>query len=124
MFAVAGIIAVVATIFVVRYNRRPERYRTPRVAASIPGEIMLYAGLLGLFVLFWFIGFRQFTKMGLPPEDSLDVYVTAKQWMWKFSYPDGPASVGVLYVPVSRPIHLNLTSRDVIHSFFVPEFRI
>lgn len=44
--------------------------------------------------------------------------------MWKFSYPDGPASVGALYVPANRPVRLHLTSRDVIHSFFVPEFRI
>mgnify|MGYP001239093268 FL=1 len=84
----------------------------------------LYLGLFGLFILFWGIGFRQFVNMSVPPDDAIDVYVTAKQWMWKFSYPEGRASVGVLYVPAGRPVRLHLTSRDVIHSFFVPEFRI
>jgi len=124
MFAVAGLIGAAASYFVIRYRRRPGNETTPLVRISHGGEVALYSGLLGLFVLFWIIGFRQFTEMGRTPENALDVYVTAKQWMWKFSYPEGPASVGVLYVPAGRPIRLNLGSRDVIHSFFVPEFRI
>ena len=47
-----------------------------------------------------------------------------KQWMWKFAYPEGPNSIGVLHVPANRPVRLLITSRDVIHSFFVPAFRI
>lgn len=124
MFVVAGILFAVAAFFVIRFRRRAGHLNTPRVTASLQGELGLFAGLLGLFVVFWAIGFRQFTEMGTPPRDALDIYVTAKQWMWQFSYPEGPASVDVLYVPAERPIRLNLTSRDVIHSFFVPEFRI
>jgi cytochrome c oxidase subunit 2 len=52
------------------------------------------------------------------------VYVTAKQWMWKFAYFDGRASMDVLTVPAHRPIKLVMTSRDVIHSFYVPAFRM
>src|SRR5690606_26253374 len=59
-----------------------------------------------------------------PPEDAMQIQVTAKQWMWKFSYPGGRRSIGVLTVPVGRPVRLVMTSRDVIHSFFVPAFRI
>jgi cytochrome c oxidase subunit 2 len=54
----------------------------------------------------------------------MPIYVTAKQWMWQFAYPEGPTSVGVLVVPVGRPVKLIMTSRDVIHSFYVAEFRI
>jgi len=124
MWTAAGVIGTVATYYVIRYRRRPGHFTTPRVTVSLTGELGLFSGLLALFVLFWAIGFRQFKQMGLPPDNALDVYVTAKQWIWKFSYPTGPASVGVLYVPAGRPVRLNLTSRDVIHSFFVPEFRI
>lgn len=124
MFAVATVIAVVALSFIVRYRRGPGREPTPRIAASRTYEFALYCGLFGLFVLFWVIGFRQYAGMVLPPEDALDVYVTAKQWTWKFAYPEGPASAGILYVPAGRPVRLHLTSRDVIHSFFVPAFRI
>jgi cytochrome c oxidase subunit 2 len=54
----------------------------------------------------------------------MKVYVTAKQWMWKFAYPEGNRSIAVLYVPVNRPVELVMTSRDVIHSFYVPDFRV
>jgi hypothetical protein len=49
---------------------------------------------------------------------------SAKQWMWTFAYPNGRGSKGVLYVPAARAVRLAMTSRDVIHSFFVPEFRV
>ncbi len=62
--------------------------------------------------------------MMTPPPDAMPVYVTAKQWMWKFAYPDGRSSIDVLTVPVGRPIKLVMTSRDVIHSFYVPAFRM
>ena len=59
-----------------------------------------------------------------PPKDAMDVYVTGKKWMWHFAYPDGPNANATLTVPARRPVRLLMTSRDVIHSFFVPEFRI
>ena len=62
--------------------------------------------------------------MESPPEGAMQIQVTAKQWMWKFSYSSGRRSINVLTVPVGRPILLVMTSRDVIHSFFVPAFRI
>jgi cytochrome c oxidase subunit 2 len=58
------------------------------------------------------------------PPDAIPIYVTGKQWMWKFAYPDGRAAMDVLTVPVNRPIKLVMTSRDVIHSFYVPAFRM
>src|SRR5262249_27360065 len=59
-----------------------------------------------------------------PPADTYDVYVTAKQWMWQFAYQEGNHSIAQLYVPVGRPVNLIMTSRDVIHSFYVPDFRL
>jgi cytochrome c oxidase subunit 2 len=51
-------------------------------------------------------------------------FVVAKQWMWKFQHPEGQREINELHVPVGRPAKLLLTSEDVIHSFFVPEFRV
>jgi cytochrome c oxidase subunit 2 len=62
--------------------------------------------------------------MADPPKDATTIVVTAKQWMWKFTYPNGRDANDVLTVPVNRPIRLLMTSRDVIHSFYVPQFRI
>lgn len=82
-------------------------------------------GAPAFFFLLWFaIGYRDFVRMQTPPADAMDVYVMGKQWMWKFAYPEGPNGTNVLRVPVNRPVRLLMTSRDVIHSFFVPSFRI
>ena len=76
------------------------------------------------FLLWFFLGFREFVRQQTPPSDSMDVYVSAKKWMWQFAYPDGPNAINVLRVPAGRNVRLLMTSRDVIHSFYVPEFRI
>lgn len=115
---------VTALWFTVRYRRREPEQKTPLVRASLGVEIGVIAGLLGLFLFFWVIGFRQYVKMQQAPDDALEVYVTAKKWMWKFAYPDGNRTAGVLVVPAGRPVKLILISRDVIHSFFVPAFRV
>jgi cytochrome c oxidase subunit 2 len=55
----------------------------------------------------------------------MDVYVMGKKWMWKFAYAGGgPNAIGTLHVPANRPVRLLMTSRDVLHSFYVPDFRI
>ena len=54
----------------------------------------------------------------------MDVYVQGKKWMWKFAYPGGPSAVDALRVPAGRPVRLLITSRDVIHSFYVPALRV
>jgi len=110
--------------FVVRHHEQGgSRRGSPRgVARKV--EYSLISGLLVLFVAFWVVGYRQYVAMATPPTDTFDVYVIGKQWMWSFAYADGATSNYDLYVPVGRPVRLLLTSRDVIHSFFVPDMRI
>jgi cytochrome c oxidase subunit 2 len=114
----------VALYFVLRYRRRPGDGPTPRVKGSVWMEAGIIVSILTLFIGIWIVGFKQFLRMQDPPDDAMPVYVTGKQWMWKFAYPQGPSSVGVLYVPANRPVKLIITSRDVIHSFYVPAFRM
>src|SRR4028119_1934756 len=59
-----------------------------------------------------------------PPDNALQINVIGRQWMWKAQHPAGPAEINMLHVPVGQPIKLVMTSQDVIHSFFVPAFRI
>jgi cytochrome c oxidase subunit 2 len=123
----AGALAVFATAlyFIVRYRRRPgNEGPTPQVHGGTRLESGFISGILTLFLAIWVVGFRQYRVIEEPPAGTMDVYVVAKQWMWKFTYPEGAGSVGVLYVPVHRPIKLIMTSRDVIHSFYVPAFRM
>jgi cytochrome c oxidase subunit 2 len=59
-----------------------------------------------------------------PPADAMEIYVTGKQWMWKVQHPDGQREINELHIPVGKPVRLILTSEDVIHDFFVPDFRV
>ncbi len=115
---------LLALYYLVRYRRRDSLPLTPREKTGVPMEITIIGGILTLFLVFWVVGASQYNRMMTPPANAFPVYVTGKQWMWKFEYPDGRASLDVLTVPANRPIKLVMTSRDVIHSFYVPAFRM
>jgi len=117
-------VGMTALFFFVRYRRRHDEETTGHINPPFWIEVLFVAVPL-VFFLWWFaVGFKDFVYLTQPPKNAMDVYVMGKQWMWKFSYPEGPNAVSVLRVPAHRPVRLLLTSRDVIHSFFVPEFRI
>ena len=105
--------------FFFKYRERSPEQSTPIIVPSVKFE-------LGVIVvpLVFFLGYREFVRQQTPPSDAMDVYVMGKKWMWKFAYPDGPNAINVLRVPAGRNVRLLMTSRDVIHSFYVPEFRI
>lgn len=119
----ATLVALAAVYFVARYRRRRDRL-TEHVRIPLKLEFSFIGLLFFLFVLWWVIGFRVYTRTQVPPPNAMEVYVTAKQWMWKFAYPNGRSQVSVLTVPVNRPVRLVMTSRDVIHSLSIPAFRI
>ncbi|MBX3200916.1 MAG: cytochrome c oxidase subunit II [Labilithrix sp.] len=121
---VSTYVFVMAAWFTVRYHRKRDDQLTERVTATRGGEAFIVVSVLGMFLLWWVIGFRQYVDARDAPEDAEIVYVDAKQWMWKFAYADGRASNDVLTVPLGRPIKLVMISRDVIHSFYVPGFRV
>jgi cytochrome c oxidase subunit II len=123
MLAAAGVF-LTALFFFVRYRRRSDTDVTPFVEPRAIHEVLFIGVPLALFLLWFGIGFPQYTRLSLPPEDATDVYVQGKKWMWRFAYPGGPNSINTLRVPAGRPVRLLITSRDVIHSFFVPALRI
>jgi cytochrome c oxidase subunit II len=113
-----------ALLLLLRNRMRVEGETTLEVSASAPIELCIMGALLTLFLVFWVVGAVQYDRMMTAPPNPLPVYVTAKQWMWKFGYADGRSAMDVLTVPAHRPIKLIMTSRDVIHSFYVPAFRM
>lgn len=116
-------LTLLGTWFVFRYRRRKGE---PARDVKTPGwvEITIIGSLLALFISWWVVGFRQYVGLRAPPKDAVEIYVTGKQWMWEFAYPNGRATASVLTVPTGKPVRLLMTSRDVVHSFFVPEFRV
>lgn len=123
-FLGTAVVFAVTLYFVVRYRRKRELETTPTIVASAKHEWAQGALILAMFLIFWAFGYGQYIHLETPPEHAMVVYVSAKQWMWKFSYDDGQASNDTLYVPEHQKVRLVMTSRDVIHSFFAPSFRI
>ncbi len=123
-FAGAFAVFAVALYFIVRYRRRGAKESTPRIVAPKSFELITGGILLSLFIAWWVIGFRQYVELQTPPKDAVAVYVTAKQWMWKFTSPTGRSSAGIVVVPAGEDVKFIITSRDVVHSFYVPSFRI
>jgi cytochrome c oxidase subunit 2 len=123
MIAAAGVFAT-AIFFFVRYRRRSDTDSTPTIHPTAIHELLFIGVPLGFFLLWFAIGFPQFVSLQTPPAGAMDVYVQGKKWMWKFAYPGGPNALDVLRVPAGRPVRLLITSRDVIHSFYVPALRV
>src|SRR3954468_9157166 len=117
--------AVVAFYFFFKYRARRGDQSTGIVLPSGKFEIAVI-GVPMFFFLLWFVqGFKDYIWYTTPPKNTMDVYVMGKKWMWKFAYAGGgPNAIGTLHVPQGRPVRLLMTSRDVIHSFYVPDFRI
>jgi cytochrome c oxidase subunit 2 len=123
-FAMSTAVGLTAVFFFIRYRRSSETQTTPHIEPPAWMEATFVVTPLFFFTLWFFMGFKEFVRQQTPPSEAMDVYVMAKKWMWKFAYPEGPNSINVLRVPAGRPVRLLMTSRDVIHSFYVPEFRI
>ena len=108
--------------FVVRYSRK----RNPRpedVADNVALEIFwTVIPTLLVLVIFW-VGWKGFQYMRTVPPDAMLVKVTGRMWSWSFAYENGKES-DVLNVPLQRPIKLAITSADVLHSLFIPAYRI
>jgi len=112
-------------LIVIRYGHR----RHPE-AAQIEGNNRLeitWTVIPTLIVLLMFFkGYEGFKLMRAIPDDAMEVDVLARQWSWTFTYPEQEVSSSILYVPVGRAVKFNLTApaNDVIHSFYVPAFRV
>jgi len=109
--------------FAARYRYRAN-VPAEQIEGSTPLELTWSIIPLGVFLVIFTWGAVVFFKERTPPRDSTEVYVVAKQWMWKLEHAEGQREINELHVPVGRDVKLIMTSQDVIHSFFVPAFRI
>ncbi|MCX6967147.1 MAG: cytochrome c oxidase subunit II [Verrucomicrobia bacterium] len=75
-------------------------------------------------VCFFVVAASVYFRQRHPPADAMEIHVIGKQWMWKIQHPQGKREINELHVPVGVPIKLLMTSQDVIHSFYIPAFRI
>jgi cytochrome c oxidase subunit 2 len=119
------LIFTLAIYFAVKYRRRSEdEPPPPQITGNIALEITWIVIPLVLAMIAFFWGASVYNAMARPPQNALEIFVVGRQWMWKFQHPDGQREINELHVPVGRPVKLTMASEDVIHSFFVPAFRI
>ncbi len=119
-----ALIAILILYFIVRYRRKQEDDVGQPERAPVWLEIgwSIIPLVIALAMFAW--GTQVFVKIYRPPSDAVVYYGVGKQWMWKFQHPTGQREINTLHVPVGQSIQMKLTSEDVIHSFFVPAFRV
>jgi cytochrome c oxidase subunit 2 len=119
------LIVVVMTFFVLRYRRTGGRKAEKTASHSTALELTWSIIPAILVIAFFYYGFRGFIGDLTMPENTMQVNVTAQKWFWTFEYPEtGLIYDNDLHVPVDTPIKLVISSDDIIHSFFVPAFRV
>jgi cytochrome c oxidase subunit 2 len=121
---VALAIAFVMLIFVVRYRRGSKADRTDPPSGAFWLEVAWTGIPLAAFFAIFLWSTEVFSQFYRPPRNAAVIYVLAKQWMWRIEHPNGRREINQLHVPVGYPVKLIMTSQDVIHSFFVPAFRL
>jgi len=111
-------------LFAVRYRRRSEE----EVPKEIPGLLKLELVWSIIPLLLTMVAFAWGASLYFdgynPPDNALEIYVVGKQWMWHIQHPTGQREINELHVPMGQPIKLTMTTEDVIHSFYIPAFRM
>jgi cytochrome c oxidase subunit 2 len=128
LLGLCGVLVLVLTgvliIFAVKYRQGSpaDRSRPPSNALGL--EIAWTVTPLLIFIGIFVWAGSQYVRMHQIPDDALAVYAVGKQWMWTLQHRNGRREIDELHVPLGVPVKLVMTSQDVIHSFFVPAFRL
>ena len=111
-------------LFAIRFRRKSESQRATQLHGSMALEVTWSViPFLVMLVMFWW-GTDLFFRNYSPSGEAIEMYAIGKQWMWKLQHPEGKREINELHVPVGRNIKLTMASEDVIHSFFIPAFRV
>jgi cytochrome c oxidase subunit 2 len=127
MLAVTGFFTVMIFTLIFIFAMKFRRSRNP-IATQIEGSNTLEAIWtlipFGIFMVMFVWSASIYLTWAQPPPDAEEIFVVGKQWMWKFQHPEGQREIDQLHVPLGRAVRLTMISQDVIHSLFLPEFRV
>lgn len=126
--ALSGLIVLTVVglmlFFCIRYRRNSSASRAHLVQKTWHFEIGWTTATLVVFLMLMVWGAGAYIWLFQAPRGDIEVYVVGRQWMWKVQHPGGQREINELHVPVDKTVRLVLASEDVIHSFFVPAFRV
>jgi cytochrome c oxidase subunit 2 len=122
--SVVMLLGITATmvLFVLKYSRKKHPH-AKQIGGHVGLEVTWTVIPLIMVLVMFYYGYEGFRLMRNVPEDALEVKVTARMWDWSFEYANGTRT-DKLYVPLDRPVKLLLKSLDVLHSFYLPAFRV
>src|SRR3954466_2491220 len=118
------LIAGLVVLFAVKYRRRHKDEVGVAIHGSLALELLwtIIPFFITMVMFVW--GAKVFYDIYRPPVGAMEIYIVGKQWMWKAQHMDGQREINELHVPINRPVKLIMGSEDVIHSFFIPAFRV
>jgi cytochrome c oxidase subunit 2 len=123
------LIAVAVVILSVKYRQRKNKpLAAGEDTSHAPGAWILEVTwtvipfVIAMGVFFWSASI--YFTLAKPPDNALEVFVVGKQWMWKVQHMEGRREINELHIPIGKAVKLTMTSEDVIHSFYVPAFRV
>jgi cytochrome c oxidase subunit 2 len=118
------LIGLLVVVFAVKFHRKHDDEVGEAIHGSLALELLWTFIPLGITLVMFVWGAQVFFHMTRPPKGAMEIYVVGKQWMWKVQHMDGAREINELHVPIGRPVKLIMGSEDVIHSFFIPDFRV
>ena len=118
------LITVLTVYFVIKYRHREGHSAQPTAAHSTALELTWTVIPTILVLMMFYFGFKGYMDMAVAPPNSYEVQVIGQTWAWSFTYPNGFTNGAELHVPKGVPVRLVLTSQDVIHSLYIPNFRL
>jgi cytochrome c oxidase subunit 2 len=128
MLALCGTVAIAIGLaivwFCIRYRAGSAADRSAPPSGARALELAWTITPLLIFIVVFLVAAKVFVEMHRTVRDALPIYVVGKQWMWTLQHRNGRREINELHVPLDRPVRLVMTSQDVIHSFFVPAFRL
>lgn len=118
------LVTIMLVAFTIMYRHRPESPRDTAAGHSTTLELTWTLIPSIIVVFLYYYGFRHYMDMTIEPPNSYEITANGAMWQWSFLYPTGLSSPNELHVPVNTPIRMVLQSQDVIHSLYIPAFRV
>jgi cytochrome c oxidase subunit II len=128
MVAITAFFSLLIAGFIIAFAIKYRRRSRDEIGYAIHGSLALE--LLWTIIPFFIVmgmfgwGAKLFFDLYRPPAGAMEIYVVGKQWMWKVQHMDGQREINELHVPIGRPVKLTMSSEDVIHSYYIPAFRV
>lgn len=118
------IVIALSAYWAIRYRRGKVDHLTDPNDHNTMLEVVWTAIPTVLIMIVFFWGFTGFMRLHVAPANPIEIKVTGQKWFWTFDYVEGASSVNTLVVPANKPVRLTMSSTDVIHSFYIPNFRV